>query len=141
MSKKKIVFLTMLLTLTFSGCVSSEVNIILPNSVSLNKNATADFNASYWSINPDPQYVTVNLGTNDPRLSLSVSEQGIFKQDISFKEEVGSNFLNSKRIYVKVTDPSLPYGYYKIKGTIEGEKSTGLVKFPIIAEMTVSVNP
>lgn len=140
MSKKKIVFLTILLTLTFSGCISSEVQMRLPNSISLNKNATLDFNASYWSTNPDPQYVTINLGTNDPRLGLSFSEQGIFKQAISFKEEVGYNYLNSKRIYVKVIDPSLPYGYYKINGAIEGEKSTGLVKFPVIAEMTVSIS-
>ena len=122
MPSNEIIFLIILLMLTFSGCIiDNQVEIKLsPILTDLNK---ASFNVSYSSSYSDPQNVTIILTTNDQRLGLSTSELNNLNQSVIINEEVGNSYTNSKRIYVEVIDSSIPSGNYKITATIEGDKS------------------
>ena len=135
--KSKIIFFIILIMLTFSGCVGDQVEISLsPISTDLNK---ASFNVSYSSSYSDPQNVTIDITTNDPRLGLSTSELDGFKQSVILDEEVGSRYTNSKRIYVKVIDSSIPSGDYKISAIIEGEKSKKTYRYTQLGEIIVKL--
>jgi len=137
MPKAKIIFLIILFMLAFSGCISdSQVKIELL-LISTDINIT-NVEVTYSSLYSEPKNVTINLKTNDQRLGLSTSKSDNFKQSVTINEEVGSGYINSKRIYVKIIDSSIPPGNYKITATIEAEKSDYLTK-PVEDEIIVSI--
>ena len=137
MYKTKIIFLIILLMLAFSGCISDKQVEMELSVISTDLNM-ATVEVTYLSLYSEPQNVTINLETNDQRLGLSTSKSDNFKQSITLNEEVGSDYKNSKRIYVKTIDSSIPPGNYKITATIEGEKSK-LLTFPLADEIIVPI--
>lgn len=140
MPKKKIIFFIALLMLTFSGCIADSQVAIKLSPISTALNITS-FNVSYKSTYSEPQNVTIKLETSDPRLGLSTSELDTFKQSLVLKEEVGSDYTNIKRIYIKVVETPIPPGNYRINATIEGEKSKNPLTSPPTDEMIVPVVP
>lgn len=123
LKKRNLCFFIIILMVFSLGCINHVVSVDLPNEIILNKNTASTIGISYKSVYPERQIVTISLNSSDPGLGISLSQTGSYQKTLSFTEEVGKNYLNSKNIYVTTIDSSIPPGDYVIVVGIIGDKS------------------